>query len=396
MATQHQAMFETPAAHEAAHYSNPYSNPEFEDEWEAAHEATHYSNPYSNPEFEDEWEAAHEATHYSNPYSNPEFEDEWEASPYSNPEATHYSNPHANPEFEDEWEAAHEATHYSNPYSNPEFEDEWEATHEANHYSNPYSNPEDEGEYFFKKAFRKIGRGLKSVVKAAAPLAKRFAPILAGKLATMIPGVGVVAGPLAAKLTSQLLKEGEMEAMQMEAEFFGTNKAEAEVANHETAHEAALTEFLAAQAAEASTEAEAEAAIAATLPITISIMGGRRALRPVMPVMAQATGRMTRLLRQQGPAGQQLLRTVPTIQQQAIATLKAASRSGQPINSATAVKALASSTRRVLGSPQRVQSAIVRNAVLRQRTAPPSPRRTTAAAAGNQRCPACAARAAAR
>jgi hypothetical protein len=371
MATQYQSMFEAPPSHEASHYSNPFSNPEFEDEWEAHehHEATHYSNPHANPEFEDEWETSHEATHYSNPYSNPEFEDEWETS--------------------------HEATHYSNPYSNPEFEDEWETSHEATHYSNPYSNPEDEGEYFFKKAFRSIGRGLKAVAKAAAPLAKRFAPILAGKLATMIPGIGVVAGPLAAKLTSQLLKEGEMEAMQMEAEFFGTNEAEAEVANHETAHEAALTEFLAAQAAEASTEAEAEAAIAATLPITISIMGGRRALRPVMPVMAQATGRMTKLLRQEGPAGKQLLRTVPTIQRQAIATLKAAARSGQPINSATAIKALASATNRVLGNPQRVQRAIVRNAVLRQRTAPPSPRRTAGARAAVSNCPVCARRAAA-
>jgi hypothetical protein len=393
MATQYQAMFEAPPSHEASHFNNSYSNPEFEDEWEnhENHEA-HYSNPYSNPEFEDEWEASHEASHYSNPYSNPEFEDEWEASH----EASHYSNPYSNPEFEDEWEASHEASHYSNPYSNPEFENEWETSHEASHYSNsysnPYSNPEDEGEYFFKKAFRSIGRGLKAVVKAAAPLAKRFAPILAGKLATMIPGIGVVAGPLAAKLTSQLLKEGEMEAMQMEAEFFGTNESEAEVANHETAHEAALTEFLAAQAAEASTEAEAEAAIAATLPITISIMGGRRALRPVMPVMAQATGRMTKLLRQEGPAGQQLLRTVPTIQRQAIATLKAAARSGQPINSATAVKALASATNRVLGNPQRVQRAIVRNAVLRQRTAPPSPRRNSGNRATSN-CPVCARRA---
>jgi hypothetical protein len=201
----------------------------------------------------------------------------------------------------------------------------------------------------------------------------------------MIPGVGVVAGPLAAKLTSQLVKEGEMEAVQMEAEFFGTNEAEAEVANTETAHEAALTEFLAAQAAEATTEAEAEAAIAATLPITITIMGGRRGLRPVMPVMAQATGRMTRMMRRQGPAGQQLLRTIPTIQRQTAATLKAIARSGQPINSATAVKAMASSTRRVLSNPQRVQRAIVRNAVLRQRTAPPNPRRAAARA-----CPTCA------
>jgi hypothetical protein len=379
------AIFEAPV-HET-HYSNPYSNPEFEDEWEANPAA--YSNPYSNPE-----------THYSNPYSNPEFEDEWEASPaaygnpYSNPEMQ-YSNPYSNPEYEDEWEAnptaygnpySNPEMQYSNPYSNSEYEDEWEANPTA--YSNPYSNPEfeDEGEFFFKKAFRSIGRGLKAVVKAAAPLAKRFAPILAGKLATMIPGIGVVAGPLAAKLTSHLLKEGEMEAMQMEAEFFGTNEAEAEVANHEMAHEAALTEFLAAQAAEASTEAESEAAIAATLPITIRIMGGQRALRSVTPVMAQATGRMTQLLRQQGPAGKQLLRTVPTIQRQAIATLKAAARSGQPINSATAVKALASATNRVLGTPQRVQSAIVRNAVLRQRTAPPSPRRMSTATS----CPTCA------
>ena len=52
------AMFEAPVAHEAIHYSNPYSNPEFEFEEELSHysnpEASHYSNPYSNPEFEDE------------------------------------------------------------------------------------------------------------------------------------------------------------------------------------------------------------------------------------------------------------------------------------------------------------------------------------------------------
>ena len=386
---QSNALFEAPVAHES-HYSNSYSNPEFEDEWETSHESQ-YINPYSNPEFENEWEATHESN-YNNPYSNPEFENEWEAT-----NETHYSNPYSNPEFEDEWEATHEAN-YSNPYSNPEFENEWEATNET-HYSNPYSNPEfeDEGEYFFKKAFRTLGRGLKAVVKVAAPLAKRFAPILAGKLAGMIPGLGLIAGPLAAKLTGHLLKEGEMESMEMESEFFGSNEAEAEVANNETAHEAALTEFLASQAAEASTEAEAEAAIAATLPITISIMGGRRALRPVMPIMAQATGRMTRMLRQQGPAGQQLLRTVPTIQRQAVATLKAAARAGQPINSATAINALASATHRVLGSPQRVQSAIVRNAVLRQRTAPPTPRRAAAARVmTNPRCPSCVARAAAR
>jgi hypothetical protein len=389
MAMQTGTLFEAPASHEV-HYSNPYSNPEFEDEWEMheAHEAqeSQYSNPYSNPEFEDEWEMheAHEAQ-YSNPYSNPELEDEWEV---HEAQESQYSNPYSNPEFEDEWEA-HES-HYSNPYSNPEFEDEWEA-HES-HYSNPYSNPEDEGEYFFKKAFRTLGRGIKAVAKAAAPLAKRFAPILAGKLAAFIPGIGPIAGPLAAKLTSALVKEGEMEAMQMEAEFFGTNEMEAEVGNTESAHEAALTEFLAAQAAEASTEAEAEAAIGATLPITITIMGGRRALRRVMPVLTQTNATMVRTLAQQGPTGRQLLRLAPTIQRRAIATLKAAVRSGQPINSATAVKAMASAAYRVLNNPKTVQKAIVRNAVLRQRTAPPNPRRA-AAGVGMRSCPTCAKRA---
>ena len=313
------ALFEAPASHEATQYSNSYSNSEFENEWEMQE-----MNPYSNSEFENEWEMQ-------------------EAYPYSNPEQ--------------EW-GMQEAYPYSNPYANPEFE--------------------EEGEYFFKKAFQKLGRGIKAAAKAAAPLAKRLAPSIAGKLAGMIPGVGLVAGPLAAKLTSAMVQEGEMEAAQMEAEFFGTNEAEAEVGNSEIAHEAALTEFLAAQAAEATTEAEAEAAIAATLPITITIMGGRRALRRVTPVMAQATGRLTKMLRQQGPAGQQLLRTIPSIQRRAVSTMKAAARAGQPVNNATAVKAMASATRRVLGSPKTVNRAIVRNAVLRQRTAPPNPRRAAA------------------
>ncbi|WP_460202230.1 hypothetical protein [Scytonema sp. NUACC21] len=46
---------------------------------------------------------------------------------------------------------------------------------------------------------------------------------------------------------------------------------------------------------------------------------------------------------------------------------------------------MANATNRVLSNPQRVQRAMVRNAVLRDRTAPPNPRR---AAAGS--CPTCA------
>lgn len=347
MATLNEALFEAPGSHEAAYYNNSYSNPEFESEWETF-----------NPEMSNEWE------------TNPEFEHEWEA---FNPEMSNEWE--TNPEFEHEWELSNEWE------TNPEFEHEWE--------TNLYANPEmvQEGEYF---SFKKLAR-------IAAPLAKKLAPIAARTLVGMIPVGGAVAGPLAGKLTAALVQEAEMEVAQMEASFFGTNEAEAEVANNEMAHEAALTEFLASQAAEASTAAEAEAAIAAALPITITIMGGKRALRPVMPAMTQATGRLTNVMRQQGTAGRQLFRTISTIQRQTVATLKAAARSGQPINSATAVKAMAVAANRVLSNPQTVQKAVVRNAALRQRTAPPHPRRvstsmprTARPTAQPLRCPKCA------
>jgi hypothetical protein len=354
MATSN-ALFEAPASHEVAHETH-YSNPELE--WEA-HE-THYSNP------EAEWEA-HE-THYSNP------EAEWEAheTHYSNPEAeweaheTHYSNP------ESEWEA-HE-THYSNPeaeweahethYSNPEAE--WEA-HEA-HYSSPEAEfeLEDEGEFFFKRFRKIIGR----VAKIAAPIAKRLAPFAAKALVGMIPGVGAIAAPLAGKLVSTLVQEGESEAAAMEATLFSA-QAQGEMET-EAGNEAMLTEVLAAQAAEAAHESEAEAAIGATLPITIRIMGGRRALRRVTPVLATANGALARTLRRHGgPAGGNLLRTIPAIQRRTVASLRAASRRGQPITPQLAVRTFAASARRALSNSPLVTRAIARNIALRQKVAPP-------------------------
>jgi hypothetical protein len=328
-------MFEAPAAYETNGRSHSYSNPELEEEWESG-------TPYSNPEMESEWET-YETSQYSTPYANPELESEWEL-----PEAL----PYANPELTSEWELP-EAL----PYANPELTSEWELPE-----SNPYVNPEFEGDPEFFKKLKRFVR------KVAAPLAKRFAPMIAGAFG----------GPAAAMLAKSVLREGEMEVAQMEATLFGTNEMEAEVANTEVGYEAALTEFLASQAAETNTEEEAQAYIGAALPITIAIMGSRRALRRVMPTLLQTSGITVRALRRQGPAGRQLLRTLPTIQRQAIATLKAAARAGQPITSATAAKAMAASARRVLSNPQRLERVITRNAVLRQRTAPPNPRRMAA------------------
>jgi hypothetical protein len=55
--------------------------------------------------------------------------------------------------------------------------------------------------------------------------------------------------------------------------------------------------------------------------------------------------------------------------------MRAAARSGQPISSPLAVRAMSAATRSVLGNPRRVQRIVERNLVLRRRVAPPSPRR---------------------
>ena len=313
MATQRDMLFETGQAAHESHYSNP------EDEWETheSHES-HYSNP------EDEWET-HE-THES-----------------------HYSNP------EDEWEN-HES-HYSNP------EDEWESN--ESHYSNP--EWEDEADPFFGKAFKMLGKIAKPLLRAAAPLAKKLAPMAAQTLAGMIPGVGGIAGPLAGKLVGALVREGEAEAAALEAHLLSPEAVME--SGSAAAHEAALSELLAAEAAEASSMAEAEAAIAASLPLTITIMGGRRALGRVTPVLTRANARLVQVLGSKGPAGRQLLRAVPEINRVGVGMLKAQARRNQPITSSSAVRAMAAATQRVLSNPQRVQRVLSRNAAIRQRRA---------------------------
>jgi hypothetical protein len=286
-------------------------------------------------------------------------------------EATHEANPEAL-----EWELPEQG--YSNPEA-LEWAGEWE-NHET-HFSNPeslYSNPEaleweDEGELFFKKAFS-------AIKKVAGPLAKKLAPIAARTLVGMIPGVGAVAGPLAGKLVGALVREGEQEAAALEAHLLSP-EAVLE-SGSPAAHEAALAELLAAEAAEAASLPEAEAVIAASLPLTITIMGGRRALRHVTPALTQANARLVQVLGSQGPAGRQLLRAVPEINRLGVGILKAQARRNQPITSSGAVRAMAVATQRVLSNPQRVQQVIGRNAAIRQRVAPASPRRANVFAPG--------------
>jgi hypothetical protein len=308
-------IFEAPAAHEAAH--------ETAHEWEWEHPEAHEWESH-------EWEWEHPETHEVH---------EWE-----HPEAHEMH----------EWE--HPETHESHEWEHPEVH-EWES-HEWERGADP----------FFGRMFKGLARGLGSIAKRVAPMAVRA-------LGSMVPGLGAVAGPILGQLTQSILGEGEAMAAEAEAEAFGGSHGEAEIGHTETAHEAALSELLAAEAAMASSEAEAVSAISATLPLTIHIMRAGRATRPVMPALTQANARVARaMLRAGGPGGRQLLRTMPSIQRLAAGTINAAARAGRPVTPALAVGAMAAATRRILGNPRRVDVLVNRNLALRQQTAPPHPR----------------------
>jgi hypothetical protein len=369
------AIFEAPATHEAVH--------EAAQEWEwEHHEGAHQPESHEweagmeSHEWEgnQEWETEFEAQEWEGAHENQEWETgleahEWEAGM----ESHEWEGAHENQEWEtglgaqewegnQEWETEFEAQEWESPSGEWEGSHEWETSHEWE------GSPEWEADPFLGKAFKKIGRGL-------GRLAKRMAPFAIRALGGMIPGVGAIAGPVLGQIAQQALREGEIAANEVENEAFGGSHGEAEVGNSEIAHEAALAELLAAEAAEATSEAEAISAIAATLPLTITIMRGGSVVRPVVPVLTQGTARLARCLRKRHPQGRQLLRTVPTIQRRAVGTIVAAARNGQPVTAPLAVRSMAQATRSVLGTPQRAQIAVNRNVVLRQRTAPPSPRR---------------------
>jgi len=174
---------------------------------------------------------------------------------------------------------------------------------------------------------------------------------------------------------SAIFGAGESAAAELEAELFGVNEFEGELAAHEAAHEAALTEVLAAEAAHTESESEAEALLGATLPITITIMGGRRALRPVLPTLARGNTRLVRGIHRGGPSARQLLRAVPTIQRRTIASLRAAQRSGRPITPRLVTQVLAGQAARVLGTSPILGRALVRNTAIRQGAVAPAGQR---------------------
>jgi hypothetical protein len=167
---------------------------------------------------------------------------------------------------------------------------------------------------------------------------------------------------------SDILGDGEAEAAQAEANFFGGNAMNGELAATEMAHEAALTEVMAAEATHTASESEAESLLGAALPITITIMSGSRAVRPVYPALVRANRRLVRSIRTSSPSGPQLLRVVPAIQRRTIATLRAARRAGHPVTPQLATRVMAGHAARVLSSPRLCGHALVRNTTIRHAT----------------------------
>ena len=115
---------------------------------------------------------------------------------------------------------------------------EYELTHEGS----PLHEFEFEADPFFGKAFSRIRRIAGPLIKRAAPFLKKLAPIAAKIVAGAIPGVGVVAGPLAGKLVSALTQEQqhELESILHEASL---PHPEFEMASHEAEFEGYNPEF---------------------------------------------------------------------------------------------------------------------------------------------------------
>src|SRR3954447_21972043 len=202
-----------------------------------------------------------EVTHSSNPYAG-EGEDELEAHEWELPEMAHEGS--AESEDETEWDSL-EAVPGQGFAAQELHEDEWET-------------PETFPQPFARRPLVLGARRLIPLARAAMPgVARSILDVPVEDVMRQLGGV---------------LREGEHEATAFEAQVFGANEAEGEIAGHESAHEAALTEVLAAEAAHTEHVGEAQALLGAALPITSRIMGGGPGVQRVMPTLMRANARM--------------------------------------------------------------------------------------------------------
>ncbi len=207
--------------------------------------------------------------------------------------------------------------------------------------------------------------GINQMARRVVPLALDLAPLLARILIDMVPAARSSFNSLTYQLLLPLLRCGEKNSHQQEAAFFSHRSTTVVVSNTSRAQEAALAEVLAAEASHTGSESEAAALIGAVLPLTLRVMGSSQLLRPFLPFMLQATGRLIRCLHRYSPASRRLLRLLPTILRWTVASLQAARRWGYRLTTALVCSVLAAQTRRLLGTAAAVKLFMTRNALIR-------------------------------
>lgn len=223
-----------------------------------------------------------------------------------------------------------------------EYESEWEGEGEL------------EGEQFFGSAFKKI-----------AGFVKKAAPMLKGVLKTAAPLVGTaIGGPLGGKIGSiatSLLGESEYEGeFEFESEFESESEGEMEAVMEGPLNEQqVLGELMAAAASRAVTDMEAEAQIGAATAIVLS-RADLAALRNVLPNINRGVAVLTRVLRR-NRGTRDAVRTIPTIIKRSAVSLRRNAERGEPITRQSAARAVATQTRRVLGTPSVCAKAMSRN-----------------------------------
>jgi hypothetical protein len=233
-------------------------------------------------------------------------------------------------------------------FGEDEFEDEWEADGEWAY---------EDGEEFLG-GLAKIGKGLLSAAKKVPwkAIAKKAAPLVG-------TAVGGPLGGMLGKAASSLLEyEDEYED---EFEFEDEFEDEASVPVNPAA------ELMAAVASRARTDAEAEAMAGAATLLSIS-PADRAELRRVLPNLVRGTAVLTRVLRSR-PDTRPAIRVVPEIVRRTSHTLAQRSAAGQPVTKKTAARAMATQTRRVLGTPRTSVRAMQTNARATQVAARPGP-----------------------
>ena len=281
--------------------------------------------------------------------------------------------------LEDEWggyESTYEADDERGGYeSTYETEDEWAAT------EGPYElSLEDEADPFIgglaAAALPHLTRAAMPAVRRLLPAARRAIPRVVQSVIGAegsVAGTAVDAGGQAAGADMDgLLQEGEATAAAFEAQYFGAGETDGEVASDELAHEAALTEVLAAEAAHTESDTEAQSLLGAALPLTITIMRANGPMRRYLAILIRSNARLVHGMRASGPAGRQLSRLAVPIQRRTIASLAAAQRAGRPVPPAMVPRVMAAQATHVLGSPHIAGPALMRNTAIRYGTVAPA------------------------